>query len=257
MRRVKRSWRWMGRVFVVGMAAAWCVAGHAAGPVTPSEFDAAFESLARRKVPMSEPERLRAVFDLQWRQAMHESPEAATYNGYPEFHDRWQDLSREAIQRQQAALRRTRAVLDGIDVGQLDADSRWYRDLFDAYLKLDEEGARFPSEYLLLNQLQGPQQEVAQTLGLMQATTARGVEDVLVRLGGIPALLGQATALLREGASKGITPARITLRNVPEQVLALMPEDPRGARCSTRCRNCRPPPPRPSARHGAGARSPR
>ncbi|MFM8419920.1 MAG: DUF885 family protein, partial [Verrucomicrobiota bacterium] len=216
----------MGRALAAGMAMACCMAGHAAGPATPAEFEAAFEALARRKAPMSEPERLRALFDLQWRQAMHESPEAATYNGYAEFHDRWQDLSREAIQRQRAALGRTRAALDAIDVRQLDADSRWYRDLFDAYLKLDEEGARFPSEYLLLNQLQGPQQEVAQTLGLMQATTARGVEDVLARLRGIPALLGQATALLREGASKGITPARVTLRNVPEQVLALMPEDP-------------------------------
>lgn len=223
---VMGSLRWMGRALVAAMMVAWCVAGHAAGPVTPAEFEAAFEALTRRKAPMSEPDRLRALFDLQWRQSMHESPEAATYNGYPEFHDRWQDLSREAIQRQRAALRRTRAALAAIDVQQLDADSRWYRDLFDAYLALDEEGARFPSEYLLLNQLQGPQQEVAQTLGLMQATTARGVEDVLARLGGIPALLGQATALLREGASQGITPARVTLRNVPEQVLALMPEDP-------------------------------
>jgi len=231
MRRVKRSLRWVGRgVFVaLAMATGWMPWGlpqaRGAGPVTLAEFEAAFDSLARQKGKTNEPGRLRALFDLQWRQAMSDSPESATYNGYPEFNDRWQDLSPEAIRRQRVGLARTRSVLDGIDVAALDEDSRWYRDLFDAYLRLDEEGARFPSEYLLLNQLQGPQQEIAQTLGLMQATTGRGVEDVLARLGRVPRLLSQATNLLREGAAKGITPAQVTLRNVPEQVLALMPDD--------------------------------
>lgn len=198
----------------------------AAPPITPAEFDAAFDALAQSKGTTPEPARLRALFDLQWRHAMQQSPESATYNGFPEFNDRWQDLSPEAIQRQRRDLQRTRKALDSIQASALDDDARLYRDLFDAYLRLDEEGARFPSEYLLLNQLEGPHHQVAQSLGLMQPKTERGVEEVLARLSGIPALLAQATALLREGASKGITPARITLRNVPDQVLALMPEDP-------------------------------
>ena len=198
----------------------------AAPPDSPAAFDAAFDGIIRSKGRSPEPERLRGLFTLQWRHAMQQSPESATYNGFPEFNDRWQDLSREAIQRQKASLRRTRAALSSIDPAALDEDSRLYRDLFDAYLRLDEEGAAFPSEYLLLNQLQGPQKDIAQTLGLMQAKTGRDVEDILARLAGIPAVLSQATALLREGASKGITPARITLRDVPAQVLAMVPRDP-------------------------------
>ncbi len=213
---------------IAGLAT-WLAAPSPAGaapPQSPAEFDSAFAEIARAKGTAPEPARLRNLFALQWRLAMQQSPESATYNGFPEFNDRWQDLSPMAIQQQKANLRRTRATLATIDPAALDADSRLYRDLFDAYLRLDEEGAAFPSEHLLLNQLQGPQKDIAQTLGLMRAMTGRDVEDILARLDGIPAVLAQSTALLREGALKGITPARITLRDVPAQVLAMVPDNP-------------------------------
>ena len=218
------------RLPVAGLAA-WLLVGSlgrtlAAPPQSQAELDAAFGEIVRSRGTTPEPERLRNLFALQWRLAMQQSPESATYNGFPEFNDRWQDLSREAIQHQKDSLRRTRTTLASIDPAGLDADSRLYRDLFDAYLRLDEEGAAFPSEHLLLNQLQGPQKDIAQTLGLMQARTARDVEDILARLAGIPAVLAQSTALLREGARKGITPAQVTLRDVPAQVRAMIPEDP-------------------------------
>jgi uncharacterized protein (DUF885 family) len=198
----------------------------AAEPSSPAEFDAAFAALSSARGSTNEAARLRSLFNLQWRYAMAESPESATYNGHPEFNDRWQDLSKDAIQRRKHELVRTRNTLATFQPGRLDPESELYRELFDLYLRMDEEGARFPSEYLLLNQLQGPQQDIPQTLSLMRTDTGRGVEEVLARLASIPRYLDQATAVLRDGLAQGITPPQITLRNVPAQVLALIPDDP-------------------------------
>ncbi len=203
------------------------VGGQAApGPVTLAEFDAGFAEVLALKGRTNEAGRLRALFALQWRYTMAENPETATYTGYPEFNDRWSDLAVEALGRRRAELVRTRRALDSVDATQLDEEHALYRDLFDRYLTLDEEGARFPEEYLLLNQMQGPQQGIAQTLALMPATTGRQVEDVLSRLDRVPAHVRQTLVLLREGLSRGITPPRVVLRDVPAQVLSLMPVDP-------------------------------
>lgn len=197
----------------------------AAGPASPVEFDAAFSGIHALKGRTNEAGRLRALFSLQWRYSMADSPETATYTGFPEFNDRWNDVSRGAIERRKLDVARTRKALASIDASALDPDSRLHHDLFDAYLRMDEEGVRFPSEYLLLNQLQGPQQDVAQTLSLMSASTAGGVRDVLGRLEGAPAYIRQCIVVLREGLARGITPPRIVLRDVPAQVLSLLPED--------------------------------
>ncbi len=211
----------------IGLAALCAAASlRAAGPVSPAEFDAAFSEIHALKGRTNEAGRLRALFDLQWRYSMADSPETATYTGFPEFNDRWNDVSRGTIERRKLDVARTRKALASIDAPALDPDSRLHHDLFDAYLKIDEEGVRFPSEYLLLNQLQGPQQDVAQTLSLMSASTARGVRDVLGRLERAPAYIRQCIGVLREGLGRGITPPRIVLRDVPGQLLNLMPEDP-------------------------------
>lgn len=211
----------------IGCGILWLGTLLGAGPVTPPEFDAAFAAVEAAKGKTNEAGRLRALFDVQWRYSMADSPELATYVGFPEFNDRWSDLSPAAIARRRVELARTRRVLEGVDASQLDPDSRLYRDLFDAYLRLDEEGARFPTEYLIFNQLQGPQAGVAHMLSLMSTSTTRGVEDVLARMKSAPAMLRQRTELLREGLRKGITAPRVPLRTVPANLKALLPDDPR------------------------------
>ena len=217
-----RAWRFCVTWCCTGVAGALL----AAGPETPEAFEAAFAGLREAEGDVPEVQRLKSLFSLQWRYSMWDSPESATYTGYPEFNGRWADLGREAIERRKRDVTRTRSTLNSIGVATLDEESRLHRDLFDVYLKMDEEGVRFPGEYLILNQLQGPQQDVAQTLSLMSGATPRGVEDVLSRLDATPAYVRQCIALLREGLSKGITPPGIVLREVPGQMLNLMPEDP-------------------------------
>lgn len=198
-----------------------------AAPATPAEFDAAFDQLAASRGATNHAARLHQLFDLQWRYQMIESPEAATYNGFAGQNDRWSDLSPAAIERRKRELGRPLKVLATIERAQLSPDDQLYHDLFRRELELRVEGTRFPEELLPLNQMAGVQQDVAQVLSIMPKAKASDFADMVARLEKSGALVEQTLALLREGLSRKLTPPRITLRDVPQQVLNAVPADPR------------------------------
>jgi len=86
---------------------------------------------------------------------------------------------------------------------------------------------RFPEELLPLNQMAGVQQDVAQVLSIMPKAKASDFADMVARLEKSGVLVEQTLALLREGLSRKLTPPRITLRDVPQQVLNALPAEPR------------------------------
>src|SRR5206468_870837 len=78
-----------------------------------------------------------------------------------------------------------------------------------------------------LSQLYGIQQSVPQILGeQMPARTPADYEAVLSRLRGTAALVDQTIASMKEGLRRGVTPPKITLRNVVAQTNAILGEDP-------------------------------
>jgi uncharacterized protein (DUF885 family) len=198
----------------------------AAEPRSPAEFDAAYARLETAPGSTNDPARLKALFDLTWRYQMVESPETATSVGYPGLNDQWSDLSPAAMARRRQEVRRSLRVLATIDSGTLTPDERLYRDLFERALREQADGDRFPEELLAINQMGGPQQEIAQILTLMPVQTAGDVENLLSRLQGASARIEATQNLLREGLSRGVTPPQITLRDVPQQVLNNIPSDP-------------------------------
>ena len=70
------------------------------------------------------------------------------------------------------------------------------------------------------------QQQIPQLLGFMPARNVQDYEDILARLRGVPRVIGQVIDLLDKGLKEGITPPRITLRDVPAQVGNLLVDDP-------------------------------
>lgn len=182
--------------------------------------------MAASKGKTNEAVRLRQLFDLEWRYEMLESPEAATYNGFSGQNARWSDLSKATRDRQRAELDRPIKVLASIDRAALGTDDQLYHDLFQRQLAQAKEGLRFPDELLPVNQMGGVQQAVAQTLSIMPAGKPADFADMIARLEGSGKLVDQTLELLREGLARGITPPRITLRDVPQQVLNNLPADP-------------------------------
>ena len=190
------------------------------------EFDARYQGIVAAKGKATETERLQALFKLDWNYSMASSPETATYVGYPGYDTQWTDLAPAAIAERKSHAGRALPVLATIDRSQLSAADQVSYDLFKRQTEENVEGTRFPSELYQLTQLNGIQQEAAQLFGAMPAGTAAELENQLVRLQKLPGVVDHVIGLLTEGLKRGITPPQITLRDVPAQVLAQIPEDP-------------------------------
>ncbi len=192
-----------------------------------SPFDQRYQALIENKAGLRDAERLRELFKIHWDYLMVEYPEWATDVGYPGQNRRWTDNSLAAIERRNRELRRPLNVIQTIDRAKLDPERQLDYDLFRKEIEQDLEGAKFKSEYLAVSQLGGVQQDVPTMFEvLMPHRSAQDYEDILARLKGVPTVIAQTLALLKKGLEMGITPPRITLRDVPQQVESQLVGDP-------------------------------
>jgi uncharacterized protein (DUF885 family) len=175
---------------------------------------------------IDEGERLHRLFAADWDYSMREYPEAATWFGYPGQNHRWSDVSLEAVGRRNRELEHSARVASTIDRGRLTAADRLHLDLFRRGADEALEGRRFRAELMPLSQMEGVQQSIAQLLAMMPAGSAKEYADIVARLQSAPVLVDQTIALLREGLAAGLTPPRVTLRDVPQQVRNQIVEDP-------------------------------
>ena len=174
-------------------------------------------------------EGLHDLFDRHWRHLMEEHPETATYVGWHEHHDRWTDMSVDAVERRRREAGDALAALRTIDRAALDEQDRLSYDLFEAQEQLQIDALRFPSELLPLNQLDGPQNDVPFLLSAMPTETDAQLGDYLARLRRVPELLEQSRALMDLGLERGCSVPRICLRDVDEQIATHLTEDPLAA----------------------------
>jgi uncharacterized protein (DUF885 family) len=176
----------------------------------------------------SQPEsvRLEALFDAYWDFQIADSPELATSIGVPGYNARWADQSAEAFERRVKLAAQIVAAAESIDRERLTAAEQVNYDLFLRRVRLENEGSRFPGELMPISQLGGVQQYVADLLSTTPVHTVADYEDLLARLHGLPVVIDQTLALLKRGLAAGVTPPRITLRDVPAQVTAQLVEDP-------------------------------
>jgi uncharacterized protein (DUF885 family) len=181
---------------------------------------------------------LRAQLDQDWQYWMRAHPELATLVGFPGQNGRWTDYSIDAIDRRARYLTESLARLSSIDRAGLAPGDRLHYDLYRDLIVSAVDGLRFHHEALPIrgvaafnllmpiNQLDGIQQSVPRVLSLMPATTVADYEDVVARLRGVGSLVDQTIALMERGVAAGLTPPRITLRDLPAQVSAQLVDDP-------------------------------
>jgi uncharacterized protein (DUF885 family) len=174
----------------------------------------------------AESERLQEFIDVYFDYIMLEHPEFATFLGLPEGHDRWTDNSLEAITRRDEDTVRALEVLRSIDRGNLVEEDRLDYDLLLRDLEEEVAGQRFHGEYLAISQMDGVQQNAARLLSMMPARNVEQYADILSRLRGVSRLVDQTLVRLEKGLEKGVTPPKVTLRDVPEQVQNQLVEDP-------------------------------
>ncbi len=166
----------------------------------------------------SAPERLNALLDAEWTHQMTEFPESATYTGFPGQNHRWADMSQAAIDRRNEHARALLPRIDAIDRDALAAPDRLNFDLFRREAAEAIEGQAFPEVYLPVNQLSGVQQDLAAMISRMPAADRADYDDILARLEAAPARIEQEINLMKRGLELGVTPPKVTLRDLPEQV---------------------------------------
>ena len=174
----------------------------------------------------TESDRLHRLFDRAWEDKLRETPEFDTYIGFPGHNDRWSDYSPAGIERRHALFREQLETARSIDRSRLTADEQVDLDLFLRRVGGKVEGFRFPDEQMMVSQYGGLQQDVPRALATAPAATLRDYEDLLARLNALPALVDQNIALLKKGLAAGITPPRSIVQGVPDQVRALVTDDP-------------------------------
>ena len=153
-------------------------------------------------------------------------PEFATYRGDPRGRDRWTDNSPAAIAQRQADERALLAALQTIDRAALPPAQQVNLDLLLDRMRNAVADQQFPEDVLPLNQMSGPQQDIAQLMAITRPANAAEFEDMLARLEAVPELIEQDIARMRRGMQSGVTPPRITLRDVPQQVRNQLVDDP-------------------------------
>ena len=190
-----------------------------------ADFQKRFADLAEDK-SLSAEKKLHQLFDLDWELGLHNYPEFATYLGIPGSDDRWTDQSWDAIQQRQAEQQWPLAVIETIDRAKLSPPDQLNYDLFLRGLKEGLINDKFPGELLVVTQLGGVQIGVPQELASMPKTKAKNYENILARLRAVPRLVDQNIDLLQRGLSQKVAEPKIVLRDVPQQILNVIPDDP-------------------------------
>lgn len=195
-------------------------------PVLAADAARRYQAVIDAKGRVPESARVQELFKAAWEIRLEENPELATIFGRKELDHLWTDLSAAAIAERRQTPRHALRAVASIDVAALDAVDRVSLELLKRESQEAVDGERFPEELLALNQLGGVQQDAAQTLAFAPNATVMEVERQVQRLQALPVHIGQVIRLLEEGAAKGVTPPRITLRDVPQQVLNQIVDDP-------------------------------
>lgn len=170
--------------------------------------------------------RLHELLRSEWEWRLRDSPEMATWMGDTRYDDRWSDRSPEARAKRDQHPAEMLAALREIDRAKLSPDDQLNYDLFKSEMEMDLERQKFPGEFVPLNQMGGSHQRIPDTLLLMPKRTEKDFANIVKRLRASGALFDDEIALMREGLKKGVTPPRITLREIPKQLESQIVDDP-------------------------------
>ena len=173
----------------------------------------------------SEQEKLNSLYDEIWQYTMITSPTYATYVGYPGQNGRWPDPSLKAAREDEDKTKGFLRKLRAIDTSELTEDALLGWKLVEKNVADEVDGYIYPEEYILIHQRAGVQQDIADALTLMPKSNRQDFLDRLARLRGAADYIDKNIVVLKKGLAKKITPPKITLRDVPDQIRNTTPKD--------------------------------
>lgn len=188
-----------------------------------TETKTALEKMSRLKYELADSNSLMVLYGVLWEQAMNDYPEWATEMGNPMGISQWTDNSRNAIERRKKDIQLISDAFAKLDRATLLPNQQLNYDLLKKELALRIEEQKFPEELLPLNQLDGIHQGMPYTISIMPKKSVSDYENILARLERIPKRIDEEIALMKEGLKRGITYPKVTLTEVPQQILNVIP----------------------------------
>jgi uncharacterized protein (DUF885 family) len=173
----------------------------------------------------TESQKLNQLFDKEWSYLMKTYPTWAYSLGHKSAARLWSDNSIHAYEKRRAHNKNYLKQLKKIQRKKLSKQDKLSYDLDLYQTQLSVDGQAFDSYLFPVTQLWGPQQGPPRTINQMPKKNKKNYTDILERLKNLPKYVDQTTELLKIGLSKGVTPPQISIKSVPDQILALTTED--------------------------------
>ena len=164
---------------------------------------------------------LNKLFAGYWQDVLRHSPEQATGVGDKRYNDQWSDYSGAAFHAWLAKEGAVLAQLGAIPTDGLDAQTKLSAELLERSIVDDQEAARFKEWEMPVNQFNGPQTGIPQTLAQMPFDDVKDYDNYIARLKKVPALFAQVQEAMTLGADEHRTPPTLVMNQVVKQVTTL------------------------------------
>ena len=183
--------------------------------VAPLAFGVVASSIAQ-DLP-SRRAKLREALEQEWQYQLRTNPEMATEIGDPRYNDQWADYSAAAQVRQMEHARAEVRAFEAIDTAGFPKQEALDKTLMLRQLREAVEGARFKDWEMPVDQMNGIQLGIPSLMTQMPLRTVKDYENYLARLHGIPHVLDEVTADMRQGMADHLMPPRYLLDKVAVQ----------------------------------------
>lgn len=184
---------------------------------TPTSYSLQNEIKHWQQSKGSKKQHLNSFYKIYWNYIMLTYPENATYQGFPGQNDRWSDHSLAAVAKSKQDTKDIYKALQSISEKGLDGDDLMNYRLFLYSLEENINNFQFPSEYLAINQMGGVHSGLVHIFSAAPKKNLKDYMDRISRLKAFPTVVDQSLFLLQEGLKKGITPPKVTLKELPSQ----------------------------------------
>ncbi|MGE3182747.1 MAG: DUF885 family protein, partial [Phycisphaerae bacterium] len=165
---------------------------------------------------------LHQLFDDYDKWRLSESPESAMAQGDYSNADKLTDVSLATIDRRHHERQEFLKRLHAVDRAALTSDDQLNYDLFERMLSRSIEGHVFATYLMPIGSRSGPHQDIPQMSNRVRFQTPADFNNYCVRLEATPQLVNDTIAALKLGLEKGLTPPKVVLEDVPNQIKRLL-----------------------------------
>lgn len=190
--------------------------------LAPAAASAQAEPAATRSVQLNK------LFENYWQDELKNSPEMATSVGDKRYNDRWSDYTGAAANAWLAHGRDYINRLAAIDTTGLPTQEKLSAELLLRTLVDDQEGAQFKEWQMPVNQFNGPQTGLPQTVDNMPFEDVHDYDNLIARMQAVPTVFAQVEQSMSLGADAKRTQPRFIMEQVLKQVEAVANSKPDG-----------------------------